>query len=182
MNLYASKAWLDSGGVEDADCILWLMGDARGSVLDIGCGAGEAAAVFAQTGCGVTGVDLVDAALENAKKRCPGGSFLHADAVALPFAAEAFAIAHMGCMKSPLREDGKWETALAEVLRVLRPGGLLLLGDLGAAEALAGFTLLRQRDATSALRAFGARWLWNNDEPFPLCGAKRYTLAVYQKE
>ncbi len=182
MNLYASKAWLDSGGVENADCILWLMGDARGSVLDIGCGTGEAAAAFAQNGCDVTGVDMLEEALQRARSACPKGRFLRADAAALPFAAETFAMAHMGCMQSPLQDDGKWKTALAEVRRVLCPDGLLLLGDLGTAEALAGFTLLRQRDATSALRAFGARWLWNNDEPFPLCGAKRYTLAVYQKE
>ncbi|MDD4076117.1 MAG: class I SAM-dependent methyltransferase [Eubacteriales bacterium] len=182
MNLYASDAWLDSGGVEDADCIRWLLGDARGSVLEIGCGTGEAAAVFAKAGCGVTGVDLVDAALERAKQRCPGGRFLHADAAALPFANGAFAMAHMGCMRIPLQNTGKWDAACAEARRVLQADGLLLLGDLGTAEVLAGFALLRQRDATDALRAFGARWLWNNDEPFPLCGAKRYTLSVYQKK
>ncbi|MDO5111165.1 MAG: class I SAM-dependent methyltransferase [Clostridia bacterium] len=181
MSLYASDAWLCAGGVEDVFCILWLLGEARGSVLDIGCSTGEAAAVFARAGCEVTGIDLVDAALQIAKKRCPPAQFVQADAAALPFADGAFSIAHMGCMRYPLQETGKWDAAREELLRVLAPKGLLLLGDLGAAEAMEGFALLRERDATDALRAFGARWLWNNDAPFPLCGAKRYTLAVYQK-
>jgi len=52
----------------------------RGTVLDMGCGAGEPiAAYFIEKGWQVTGVDLSAVLLEKSRVRFPGQEWLHAD-------------------------------------------------------------------------------------------------------
>lgn len=177
---YTSDAWFACGGVEDAACLDWLLGDFAGRVLDVGCSGGWACAHMAARGCVVTGIDVLQTALAHAKQTCPTGEFFAADALALPFAQGVFDGAHIGCMAPVLGAD--YDAAIREIHRVLRPGGLLFIGDVGPARALAGFALLRQRDAAGALRAFAARWIWNDGGPLPFCGGeKTYTLAVYER-
>lgn len=178
--LYASEAWFACGGVEDEACFAWLLGDLTGRMLDVGCSGGGACAYMAARGGAVVGVDALPAALSRARQACPGGEFLLADALALPFASGSFDGAHLGCMAPVL--GANYAAAIAELHRVLRPGGRLLLGDMGPARTLAGFTLLRQKDASAALRSFAARWIWNDGGPLPFCGGeKTYTLAVYER-
>ncbi|WP_198376082.1 class I SAM-dependent methyltransferase [Neoroseomonas rubea] len=58
--------------------------------LDVGCGAGMAAALSAGRGAAVSGLDAAEALLEIARERTPGGDFRLGDVEALPFEDDAF--------------------------------------------------------------------------------------------
>ena len=91
-----------------------------GRVLDVGCGAGHDLARLAAAGLTPTGVDLSRAALVRARDRCR--SVAQADGHRLPFRDEAFD----GCrIERVLQHVADPGTVLDEVIRVVRPGGVL---------------------------------------------------------
>ncbi len=95
-------------------------------VLDVGCGTGVVAITAARAGARVVGADLTPELLEqarhNAEISAVNVEWREADVEALPFEAAAFdvVVSQFGHMFAP-RPD----VALAEMLRVLRPGGTL---------------------------------------------------------
>lgn len=93
-------------------------------VLDAGCGTGALARWIAdmEPGARLTLVDLAPAMLERA--RTVPGRHVRADLLALPFADGGFEI--VICAWA-LETTGDPERALAELHRVLAPGGLLCL-------------------------------------------------------
>src|SRR5262245_46001324 len=98
----------------------------RGRVYDLGCGPGHTTAFLHGGGVRVRGLDLSADLLREARQRHPGVEFEEGDmlALALPDASLAgvvafYAIVHLS--PAALRR------ALAEMHRVLRPGGRLLL-------------------------------------------------------
>ncbi|MFV1995455.1 MAG: ubiquinone/menaquinone biosynthesis methyltransferase [Verrucomicrobiales bacterium] len=97
-------------------------------VLDLATGSGDLAAAVARTcgeQCEVTGVDFCLPMLAVARAR---GIFplLAADGTRLPFADDTFDALTIGF---GLRNMESWERAVAEMARVLRPGGLLVILD-----------------------------------------------------
>ena len=93
-------------------------------VLDVGCGTGNAALVAAAAGAAVTGADTSPRLLDVARERVPGGEFVLADAVELPFADGAFdaAVSVFGVIFARPAER-----AVAELARVVRPGGRVVI-------------------------------------------------------
>ncbi|GAB2878839.1 hypothetical protein GCM10027074_53890 [Streptomyces deserti] len=100
-------------------------------VLDMGCGTGRFTVPMAERGAQVTGLDLSRAMLDvlGGKLAARG---LHAelregDMAALPFPDESFDVvtSMLALMHIPLQDRPK---VFAEVRRVLRPGGRMLLG------------------------------------------------------
>lgn len=116
-------------GIHESD--IQLLGDvARRQVLEVGCGAGQCSRWLAEQGAITTGVDLSSGMLEQAsrlQKEHPLSeaavppTFLQADARQLPFASNSFDIAFSSYGALPFVKDA--EVVLAEVARVLRPGG-----------------------------------------------------------
>jgi ubiquinone/menaquinone biosynthesis C-methylase UbiE len=98
-----------------------------GPVLDVGCGTGLATAELVRLGFKVSGVDLSPGMLAVARERLPEVRFEVGSMLALPHADELFAgvVAWYSTIHVP---DPDLPTALAELARVLRPGGHLLLG------------------------------------------------------
>ena len=101
-------------------------------VLDLGCGPGFFSILFAEMGCKVDAIDASDEMLTrarmNAEARGFGDaiSFFQGDVTALPFEEGTFDIAASRNLMWLMRDP---ETAYAEWMRVLRPGGKLVLFD-----------------------------------------------------
>ena len=125
--------------------------------LDIGCGAGVEAVWLAKHGFDAHGLDLSPAALRLARARAKRAGvevdFRRGDARDLPFRARAFGlVTDRSCLHTLYRWD--WAGYAAEVARVTRPHGLLVLRA-ARASAGPGFTHLRPEDlATYFGRAF----------------------------
>ncbi|MDQ3070299.1 MAG: ubiquinone/menaquinone biosynthesis methyltransferase, partial [Acidobacteriota bacterium] len=108
--------------------------------LDLACGTGDLALSLASTHA-VAGLDLTPAMLRIARRReIPGGGGVHwiaGDMTRLPFADASMDVV---TTSYGLRNVPQLDGALAEIARVLRPGGLLVSLDFN-------------KPATPALRA-----------------------------
>jgi SAM-dependent methyltransferase len=89
-------------------------------VLDVATGPGHLAGAAAARGAVATGVDIAEGMLAVAAERHPGVAFLHADAESLPFADASFDAVVGAFVLNHLPHP---EAALAELARVLAPGG-----------------------------------------------------------
>jgi SAM-dependent methyltransferase len=97
-----------------------------GTAIDIGCGLGTEIGYLAARGWNAVGVDMSAAAVGQARREQADVSFAQADALSLPFASGAFHLAlDRGCFH--YLSTVQWAEYAAEVRRVLRPGGRLLL-------------------------------------------------------
>jgi ubiquinone/menaquinone biosynthesis C-methylase UbiE len=95
-------------------------------VLEIGCGAGPATVLFAQSGARVTAIDLTEAAVTMTKRHTEGLGVLveRMDAERMAFPDASFD--HVFTW-GVLHHSAHTEAAFAEVARVLRPGGTALV-------------------------------------------------------
>ena len=92
----------------------------HGRVLDVGCGDGQIARALAAHGCAVVGVDPTERNLEVARERGGGPEYIKGEAADLPFDDASFD-AVVACLVFEHIDD--LDGAIAEVARVLRPGG-----------------------------------------------------------
>jgi ubiquinone/menaquinone biosynthesis C-methylase UbiE len=98
-------------------------------VLDAGCGRGEVLLACARAGAQVAGIDYADAALEIAREvlaDVPDADLRTGEVTALPWADESFDRVLFADVIEHL-EPAEGVAALAELRRVLRPGGSLLV-------------------------------------------------------
>lgn len=93
-------------------------------VLDVGCGRGEIVRQSRQMGAQAWGVDFAPAALKITKGQ--GHVFLQAEAQHLPFQDDYFDTVFMLDVVEHLN-PAQLQVSLAEVWRVLRPGGQLFI-------------------------------------------------------
>ncbi|MGP3918808.1 methyltransferase domain-containing protein [Nonomuraea sp. 10N515B] len=106
--------------------ILALVGDVAGRrVLDAGCGSGPLSAALRDRGAVVTGIDSSAGMLARARRRLGDDAALHVVDVRdpLPFADGAFDDVVASLVLHYLED---WGPTLAEMRRVLRPGGRLI--------------------------------------------------------
>ena len=114
------------------EAIVGLAGD-RGRLLEIGVGTGRIALPLAAAGLDVTGVDLSFPMVSKLLQKSGGPTACRvalADATHLPFAEATFGA---GLGVHVLHLIGDWRRAVAELVRVVRPGGVLLF-DVGASD------------------------------------------------
>lgn len=97
----------------------------RRRALDAGCGTGFQAAILADLGWNVHGVDLSAGLLTVARARLPDAALARATLEQLPYPDHAFDA--VVCCGSTLSFVDDAARAVAELGRVLRPGGRLLL-------------------------------------------------------
>lgn len=93
------------------------------TVLDLGCGTGIATATFASNGFTVTGLDPSPSMLEKAKHHVPSATFVEGSAEKMPFPNERFDLV----VSAQVFHWVDRANALAEALRVLRPGGMIAI-------------------------------------------------------
>jgi demethylmenaquinone methyltransferase/2-methoxy-6-polyprenyl-1,4-benzoquinol methylase len=94
------------------------------SILDLAAGTGSSSAAFAKAGVKVFAADFSNGMLEEGRKRHPEIEFVFADATNLPFQEAEFDTV---TISFGLRNVENTELALAEMLRVLKPGGKLVV-------------------------------------------------------
>ena len=102
------------------------IGAAR-SILDVCCGPGRHAAPLVARGYCVLGLDLDDTVLRNARDRAPSASFIRGDMRQLPLASSSMDAVLCMWQSFGYFDADTNDAALAEMARVLRPKGRLLL-------------------------------------------------------
>jgi ubiquinone/menaquinone biosynthesis C-methylase UbiE len=138
-------------------------GDER--ALDVGTGAGALAIALAPLVREVVGIDLVPELLAEGRKRAPANvELLEADATALPFDRGSFDLV---CTARTLHHVARPEIVIAEMTRVLRAGGTMLVvdqlapGDPLAAIELNAFERARDPSTTRVLADVDLRGLFD---------------------
>ena len=111
------------------DSRAWVCAQAGGRTLEVAIGTGLNLPLY-PAGITLTGIDFSPAMLDIARRRADElgatADLREADAQALPFAGEAFDTVVCTFSLCAIPDHRR---ALAEMHRVLRPGGLLLLAD-----------------------------------------------------
>lgn len=93
-------------------------------ILDLAAGTGSSSVAFVREGVHVVAADFSTGMLEEGRKRHPQLEFVFADAAKLPFSQGEFDTV---TMSFGLRNVEKTELALAEIYRVLKPGGKIVI-------------------------------------------------------
>ncbi len=104
----------------------------QGNVLDVACGTGDMAVSLVERGCTVTGVDISEEMLAIARQKAPMVTFMIADAEHLPFPDASFDA--VTCAFG-VRNFVHLEQGLNEMLRVLNPGGQLVILELATPDS-----------------------------------------------
>jgi SAM-dependent methyltransferase len=94
-------------------------------VLDVGCGTGYGTALLGKTAHSATGIDISKQALRWARKQYPQVQFLEMNVERMEFSDASFDFVFSSENFEHLHDHAQH---LAEVRRVLRPGGLFFLG------------------------------------------------------
>ena len=113
--------------------ILEMMGALRGfRVLDAGCGDGALVCAVASRGAIATGIDSDSAMLAAARSRADNAgiaaAFVEGSVEQLPFADASFDVVAAVTVLCFIPNTA---SVLGEMARVVRPGGLVILGELG---------------------------------------------------
>jgi demethylmenaquinone methyltransferase/2-methoxy-6-polyprenyl-1,4-benzoquinol methylase len=99
------------------------------AVLDVGCGTGTFLELFGEGGCEITGIDLSENMLEQARRRLGDtATLVHGDATDMPFPDGAFDVVTFFLMIHEVEPATRREL-LREALRVLRVDGRILIVD-----------------------------------------------------
>jgi SAM-dependent methyltransferase len=131
-----------------------------GRHLDVGTGRGDGTALVAEVAAPCIGLEYgLRSALLAARRGC---TIARGDARRLPFAAGCFD--SVTCL-DVLEHVPRPREAVAELARVLRPGGVLILQTPNR-------ELFKER-VLSGLRAFGFRQKQPYDRPLPLAALRR---------
>lgn len=104
----------------------------HGKVLDVACGTGDMAVELLRQGCSVTGVDLSKEMMAIAKRKAPQAEYRLADVERLPFGDASFDA--VTCAFG-VRNFVHLEQGLHEMLRVLKPGGRMVILELATPDS-----------------------------------------------
>ncbi len=150
--------------------------------LDLGCGHGWYLAELVRSGRIMTGLDysaiqLVEGSRHLIREDLPA-SLVHADATVLPFADESFDFAYSINAFHHILGPGGQERALAEVVRVLKPGGVFLLHEINTANPLFRFYMGYLFPLIRRIDEGNERWILPTGLP-TMSGATWHTEVDY---
>jgi SAM-dependent methyltransferase len=113
--------------VLDAPMLERVRGRGFQTALDVGCGEGRFCRMMQACGLRAIGVDPTEALISEARRRDPAGDYRIGRAEALEFADGSFdlVVSYVTLVDIPDVRSG-----IAEMARVLRPGGALLIANL----------------------------------------------------
>jgi ubiquinone/menaquinone biosynthesis C-methylase UbiE len=113
-------------------------------LLDVGCGIGSLLRAAAERGAIPAGLDRAPALLEIARWALPDADLRIGDAESIPFDTNTFDVVTAITLPHPGRD-----TALAELARVVRPHGRILIGHWGRSadpRPISGLRLLAEHE------------------------------------
>jgi ubiquinone/menaquinone biosynthesis C-methylase UbiE len=100
-----------------------------GRGLDVGCGTGVLAGRLAAAGWEMTGADPSEGMLEVLRAQAPAVRAVQAPGTELPFADGAFDLVYCVAVMHHIAEPAAVRRTLGEMVRVVRPGGRVLVWD-----------------------------------------------------
>lgn len=136
----SAPAWLETVEINPTrrmldPLVLHLCGDVKGArVIDVGCGEGRFSRMLAERGASCVGIDPTSQLLQAARDR-GGMSPARAVAEAMPLRGGAFDLA---ITYITLVDIEHYREAIAEMARVLRPGGRVVAVNVGFVSASVG--------------------------------------------
>ncbi len=95
-------------------------------LLDIGCGHGLIHKHLKNKGLDIVGIEVADEVLELARSENPEVRYLSHDGKVLPFESQQFDVAIAICVMHHVPPP-EWNAFLAEMKRVLKPGGIAVI-------------------------------------------------------
>lgn len=113
------EAWADT-----VEPVLRRHGDGGRRLLDMACGTGESLLPFLRRGYAVTGCDLSEAMLRQARAKAPGVRLVRADVTALPPLGRFDVVTCFDDSLNYLCSPEELETAFRSARRSLAPGGV----------------------------------------------------------
>lgn len=96
--------------------------------LDVGCGTGRWSRLLAGRGADVVGIDSSESMLAEASRRSPDLEFRHMSATLLDLPDDTVEVAMAVTVVQHLEPEDQ-RCAVAEIVRVVRPGGFILTVD-----------------------------------------------------
>jgi SAM-dependent methyltransferase len=134
----SASAWIASLGdygdfgrahVLDTPMLARITDRGFATALDVGCGEGRFCRMLGEQGIRAIGIDPTVALIDTAKARDPGGNYRVGRAETLDFADGSFdlTVCYLSLIDIP-----DLSAAVAEMVRVLKPGGTLLIANLNS--------------------------------------------------
>jgi SAM-dependent methyltransferase len=143
----------------------------RGKGLDVGCGTGVLAQRLSALGYEMTGVDPSEGMLGVLAANAPDVSGVHGSGTALPFENDTFDLVYCVAVMHHVADADDVRQTLAEMVRVARPSGRILVWDHNPRNPYWGRLMARvpqdtgeerlipEAEVVGGLRAAGARIL-----------------------
>ncbi len=155
-------------------------------VLDAGCGTGRIAIRLSELGYQVTGVDVDESMLAQARADRPELTWLHADLAELDLDRHTFQLVIAAGNVIPLLAPGTLPDTMQRLAGVLSDDGLLVTGfGLAARQLPAGCPVTELADYDRAARAAGLILLhrfsaWDG-APYPANEPGSYCVTVHRR-
>jgi SAM-dependent methyltransferase len=140
----SASAWIDGVGTDgdwgrrtvlDAPMTARVSGRGFNRALDVGCGEGRFCRIMQGQAIDTVGIDPTVALIERARGLDPAGDYrvAHAETIDLPDHSFDLAVCYLS-----LIDIDALQSAIAQIHRVLRPGGVLLIANLQSFNTAAG--------------------------------------------
>ena len=97
-------------------------------ILDLCCGSGQVTRFLVSFSENVTGLDASPLSIQRCQKNVPNATYVKAFAEDMPFADNLFDVVHTSAALHEMQPE-QLRKIIAEVYRVLKPGGVLTLVD-----------------------------------------------------